>query len=196
MPREDHCRVISPHDHPLKALNHGAVVTTREIRSADGAGEENVTAEHDRGIVGLSRTREDNRPLGVTGGMRHDEADASKVQDGPVSEQADIVRLGELEFALRHREQVLTRCDNARAGGVSKPVSVITMDVGGDSIAMGHRRHGPHMVDMAVGKENGRGLQPMLANGVLNSPDRILARIDDEAWLTRTARNDVAIRRP
>ena len=78
MPREDHCRVISPHDHPLKALNHGAVVTTREIRSADGAGEENVTAEHDRGIVGLSRTREDNRPLGVTGGMRHDEADASK----------------------------------------------------------------------------------------------------------------------
>ena len=70
------------------------------------------------------------------------------------------------------------------------------MDVGGNSIAMGHRRHGPHMVDMAVGKENGRGLQPMLANGVLNSPDRILARIDDEAWLTRTARDDVAIRRP
>ena len=196
MPRQDDCRVIRTHDYPLEASKHGPVVTTREIRSANGAGEEDVAAEHDRGIVGLRRTSEDNRTLGVTGCVRHDEADAGQVQDRPVGERADIIRLGELEFTLRHRKEVLARSNDARARRVSEPVPVLTMDVGRDPIAMRNRRDGPHMIDVAMGEENRRRLQTMIADSLLHSPDGILARIDDEAWLTGTARDDVAIRRP
>ena len=49
------------------------------------------------------------------------------------------------------------------------------------------------MVEMAVGEQDRHWLQPVLARKLVNPPLCVLARIDDDAFLTRRGRHEVAV---
>ena len=57
-------------------------------------------------------------------------------------------------------------------------------------------RHGPHVVDVAVGEQHGDRLEPVFADDLGDAVGRILAGVDDHALGAGTRRHDVAVRGP
>ncbi len=94
------------------------------------------------------------------------------------------------ELLLEHPRQL--RAERRTTERVDEPVAVVTVDVGRELTAA-DRRHGEDMVDVPVGEEHGRGLQPVLREHLaqrLLDPD---PGVDDEALLTGSIRQDIAV---
>ncbi|GHF87893.1 hypothetical protein GCM10018787_40700 [Streptomyces thermodiastaticus] len=52
------------------------------------------------------------------------------------------------------------------------------------------------MVDVAVGEDDGDGLEPMLAQRFLDAVGGLVARVDDHALLTGGGGDEIAVRPP
>ena len=80
--------------------------------------------------------------------------------------------------------------------GSVEQVPVVGVDVRGGVVAAGDRRDAPHVVDVAVGDEDGDRLEPVLAHHLVDAVGGVLAGVDDDALGAGAGRDDVAVGPP
>ncbi len=168
------------------------MVAAGQVGASDGAGEEQVAREEDlRYLRGLGHP-ERHRPLGMAGRMRDAELHARQMQPRAVAQLLDVVR-------LPHRQLTHERHPDGAAEGllrVTHHVAVLGVDPGGDVVRPAHRDDRGDVVDVAVGEDDGDGLQPMLLQRFLDPGGGLVARVDDHALLTRGGGDQVTVGPP
>ncbi len=116
------------------------------------------------------------------------ELQTGELEHRPVRQLPDVVGLAELQppehLPCRAREPL---------GRIRQQFAIVGVDPGGDVTGAAHGHDGPHMVDVTVGQQHRDGLQPMLAQEVVDALDGVLTWIDDHALLARSGSDDVAV---
>ena len=192
----EHDRVIGQRkDDPRERLQQGSIGAAREVGTADAAGEDEVTGEEHRGRLAppeFHRLRRGERHR--TGRVARREVDPQpdpgKVEHLPAGQLPDVVGLGPLQAA---EQGDALRQPHGRPG-VGELAAVRWVYVGGDVARAAHGHHRERVVEVPVGEDHGDRLEAVLAQARVDVVVRADARVDDDAFLPRAGRHDVAVR--
>ncbi len=114
----------------------------------------------------------------------------------PSTQVADVVRLPRRQHAVGHRREQVARLAADARHRVGEQAPVVRVEVRRDASGAADRDDRPHVVDVAVREQDSDRGEPVLADGVLDALDRVLARVDDDALLPRRGRHDPAVGAP
>ncbi|EGJ78633.1 putative hydrolase [Streptomyces sp. Tu6071] len=192
MSGQDHGRVVERQAHTGQRAEDLVRVAAGQVGASDGAGEEQVPGEeHGRQVRALGGP-EGHRPLGMPGGVRDGEVEPGEAQAGPVAQLLDVG--GFADRQLPHERHPDGAAD---AGlGVAHHEAVRRVDPGGDVVRPADRDDRGDVVDVAVGEDDGDGLEPMLRERLLDPRGGLVARVDDHAFLTGGGGDHVAVGPP
>ena len=190
-----HHDVVGQGEHlGAQGLEHRGVVAAGQVGAPDRAGEEQVAGEHHLGdVVGLVRRTEGDRALGVARRVVDGDREAGQLEALPVGELGDVVGLDELVAPAEQHRGGLAGDAGHRVG---EQVTVGGVDPGGGVVGARDRGHRPHVVDVAVGEQDGDGLEAVLADDLGDAGGGVLAGVDDHALRAGAGGHDVAVGGP
>lgn len=117
---------------------------------------------------------------------------AGQRQRRAVRQLLDVVRFADGQLAHDLRAEGAAE----RLLRVAHHVPVRGVDPGGHVVRPAHRDDRGAVVDVAVGEDDGDGLEPMLPERVLDSLGGLVARVDDHALLACGGGDQIAVGAP
>ena len=170
-----------------------AVVAAGQVGASDGAGEQQVAREEaPDGMSAVSGIRKVTDPLVWPGACATENSRPASSSARAVGQLLDVVRLAHGQLAhQRHADGPAERLLR-----VAHHVAVLGVDPGRDVVRAAHRDDRGDMVDVAVGEDDGDGLEPMLRERLLDALGGLVARVDDHALLTGGGGDQITVGPP
>ena len=181
---------------------HGGGVAAGQVVAADAAGEEHVAAQQRGGDAGAGpQVRpgtpgqvEQHRPLGVARGVPYADVEAGDLAACWPS-ASSTTSSGSAQVAARPNccSSIATNAGVEAGERVDQPVPVVGVEVGRDAVGAADGRHRVGVVEVAVGQQDGGRPEPVLGEHLGELTEHLDARVDDQALLAGTGRDDVAV---
>ena len=190
MPGEHRGLVGQRQELGAQAGHHLLQRATGQVGAPDAALEQRVPGQHERRVL-VGGAAEDHRAPGVAGGVVDGQGDAGEVECRPVGEGLDPLRLAERQARVHRGELGAHLADALEGVGEHEPV--LGVDPGGDVVTVAHRRHRPHVVEVAVGQQHRHRRQPALGQDLPQRLLGVLSGVDHHARAALPGRDHEAV---
>ena len=185
---QDDGGVVAGQDRVAQARHHLLGVAAGQVGAADRPGEQGVARE-DHVDALLGGGGEDDRALGVAGGVVDAQGEPGELEGGAVVERPDLARLAQRQRPSEGRLGLRRKAPQR----VGQHVPVRRVDPGGHVVAVAHGRHAVDVVDVPVGEQHRHRREPVLGEQRFEGLGGVLAGVDHDARLPRLRRHHVTV---